>query len=578
MKKYIIYIAILALGLVLGYVFFGTSLEGSSNTKNISEKDRNHESETQMWTCSMHPQILQPEPGDCPICGMELIPATSDGDGLGLHQIKLSKNAMALANIQTTVVGGSEGADGTLKLSGKIQENQEGNVIQASYFSGRIEKLDVNFTGEKVKRGQLLATIYAPELVAAQQELITAASLKESQPNLYQAVRNKLKLWKLSEKQINAIEASGKVRENFPVYATVSGTVSEKLVNEGDYVKQGQPLLKIADLNSVWAMFDAYENQLSSLQVGQEIKVTTNAYPNKEFHAKISFIEPTLTTTTRTVNVRAELNNENGILKPGMFVEGIITDAAPSNNNKISIPKTAVLWTGKRSVVYVKSNPEEPIFEMREVSLGATMNDSYEIISGLRPGEEVVTNGTFTVDAAAQLQGKTSMMNHQGPLEKKKASGTLKTVQMKMELPENFQKDFLPVIDSYITLKEAFVTSNFKVVKPKAEAMLHQLKSIKTEGLHKMEKGHLFKIKDMLVAITESADIENQRDHFIILSENMVAITNNIKMLPKAIYVAECPMANSNRGAVWLSHSPEIHNPYYGDAMLNCGSVIDTIK
>ena len=241
MKKYIIYIGILALGLFLGWLFFGNS------SSNETEHDHNTVAENnQMWTCSMHPQIMQAEPGDCPICGMDLIPAESGEEGLLADQFKLTESAMALANIQTTSVNVRSSIGNALKLSGKIVENEESNAVQVSYFSGRIERLNVSFTGEEIRTGQLLATIYSPELYAAQQELITAGTLKESQPALYEAVRNKLKLWKLSESQINKIETSGKVLENFPVYATVSGTVSEKLVEQGDYIKQGQPLLKIA--------------------------------------------------------------------------------------------------------------------------------------------------------------------------------------------------------------------------------------------------------------------------------------------------------------------------------------------
>ncbi|WP_417855534.1 efflux RND transporter periplasmic adaptor subunit, partial [Xanthomarina gelatinilytica] len=224
-NKIIIYIGILAIGLLLGWLLFG----GSSK----EETGHNHNEVTQtnqMWTCSMHPQIMQPEPGDCPICGMDLIPAEAGADGLTADQFKLTSNAMALANIQTTMVGNGSVENGIIKLSGKIAENEEANAVQVSYFSGRIERLNISFTGEVVRKGQLLATIYSPELYAAQQELITAASLKESQPALYKAVRNKLKLWKLSENQINQIEETGKVKENFPVYATVSGTVTEKLV------------------------------------------------------------------------------------------------------------------------------------------------------------------------------------------------------------------------------------------------------------------------------------------------------------------------------------------------------------
>jgi len=372
MKKYIIYIAILVLGLILGYVFFGSSTDSLENTKNVSDMSENSATQKQMWTCSMHPQIMQPEPGDCPICGMDLIPAETGADGLAMNEIKMSENAMALANIQTTIVGNVSGTDdNTMQLSGKIMANEEANAVQASYFEGRIEKLNVNFTGEEVRKGQLLATIYAPTLVAAQQELLTAASMKESQPALYNAVRNKLKLWKLSESQINQIESSGKVRENFPIYATVSGTVSQKMAEEGDYVKQGQPIVKVSDLGTVWAMFDAYENQISQLKEGQKIKVATNAYLNKEFEATVSFIDPTLNTKSRTVAVRATLNNKEDLLKPGMFVTAKVQmSKGNANQSQITVPATAVMWTGERSLVYVKTNPNEPVFEMREVTLG----------------------------------------------------------------------------------------------------------------------------------------------------------------------------------------------------------------
>src|SRR5690554_3755248 len=232
MKKNTIYIALaLIVGLFGGFLFFG----GDGSAKDT----HGHSAEfaaTHMWTCSMHPQIMQSEPGDCPICGMDLIPAETGAEGLSPNEIKMSENAMALANIQTIIVGNSSHTDGnSLMLSGKIMPNEEANAVQASYFEGRIEKLNVSFTGENVNKGQLLATMYAPALVAAQQELLTAASMKESQPSLYKAVRNKLKLWKLSDSQIDDIESSGKVRENFPIYATVSGTVTEKLAEEGDY-------------------------------------------------------------------------------------------------------------------------------------------------------------------------------------------------------------------------------------------------------------------------------------------------------------------------------------------------------
>lgn len=409
MKKYILYIGILGVGLLLGWFIFGNS----SN----KEKEHHHSKTAevnQMWTCSMHPKISKSEPGDCPICGMALIPAKVNSEGLNANEFKLTKNAMALANIQTSIVGNHTSNDAFIKLSGKITENEEANVVQASYFSGRIERLNISSIGEEVQKGQLLATIYSPELFAAQQELITTSSIKESQPALYKAVRNKLKLWKISDNQINQIETSQKVKQNFPIYATVSGTVSEKLVEQGDYVKQGQTLLKITNLNTVWAEFDVYENQVKVLKKGQDITVTTTAFPNKKFKEKVDFIEPTLNSATRTVKLRVVLNNRNREFKTGMFVEGNIKNIPSRKKQRLMIPSTAILWTGKRSVVYLKTNPNEPVFEMKEITIGNQLGEQYEVVNGLKSGDEIVTNGTFTVDASAQLQRKKSMMNKNG--------------------------------------------------------------------------------------------------------------------------------------------------------------------
>jgi membrane fusion protein, copper/silver efflux system len=569
-KRIIIYISVLAIGILLGWVLFG----GAATT----ETDHDHDAVAEMnamWTCSMHPQIMQPEPGDCPICGMDLIPAESGAEGLALNEIKMTENAVALANIQTTVVGNSSFSeeDGTISLSGKIAANEENSSVQSSYFDGRIERLNVNYEGQKVSRGQLLATIYAPSLVAAQQELLTTASLKESQPALYRAVRNKLKNWKLSEGQIDAIEASGQVRDNFPIYATVSGTVAEVMAREGDYVKQGQPILKVSNLNSVWAEFDAYESQISNLKEGQKIEIVTNAYPNKEFEATVSFIDPILNTATRTVTVRATLKNTDDLFKPGMFVTGKLEGTTTRTNNTLTVPASAVLWTGERSLVYVKTNPNQPIFEMREVTIGNRIGDTYTITEGLQNGDEIVTNGTFTVDAAAQLQGKKSMMNQE-----KENKTAAPMSQMKMEFSESFQKKFQSVLKPYLEMKDAFVASDAKQVAAFAKTTVASLKTISIQDLGKMEQYHINKSIEMLEAIAGNDFLENQRAHYVVLNENIVPIVMNFEDTNTTLYVQKCPMANNNKGAVWLSAERDIRNPYYGEQMLTCGSVIEEIK
>ncbi len=589
MKKYVIYSAILVVGLLLGWLLFG----GSSN----KETEHNH-SETaetnQMWTCSMHPQIMQPEAGDCPICGMDLIPAESSADGLAADQFKLTENAIALANIQTTIVGESNVEGNAIKLSGKIAENEKANAVQVSYFSGRIERLNVSFTGEKVSKGQLLATIYSPELYAAQQELITAASLKESQPTLYKAVLNKLKLWKLSEKQINQIETSGKVKENFPVYATVSGTVTEKLVEQGDYIKQGQPLLKIANLNTVWANFDVYENQIDRFKKGQEVLITTNTYPNKEFKGQVDFIDPILNTKTRIVTLRVVLNNKNDVFKPGMFVSANIDGVKNENKETLSIPASAVLWTGESSVVYVKANPNEPVFEMRKITLGNQIGNNYEVLEGLNNSDEIVTNGTFTVDAAAQLQGKKSMMNkdggkvmtgHEGHLGMENNASNKENdhtnMTERLEVPKSFQKQLNSVYDGYINLKNALVEDNTNKVSQDANTLLDNLSQVDMKLVKDKTHNHWMslakEIKSSATSISKTTDLKQQRSHFKHLSSHLINAVQLFGVNEK-VYVEFCPMADNNNGAYWLSKEEKVINPYFGEAMLTCGEVKQVIE
>jgi Cu(I)/Ag(I) efflux system membrane fusion protein len=570
-KENIIYIGIaVVVGLLAGYLIFG----GSSETTN-EEQVHDHSAEMasgEMWTCSMHPQIMQPEPGSCPICGMDLIPADSAGEGLSHSQISMTANAMTLAGVETVTVGAGNTSEGNVKLSGKVAVNQESDAVQSAYFNGRIERLNINYEGEEVKRGQQLATIYSPELVSAQQELITALKLKSTQPALYTAVRNKLKLWKLSDAQINQIETSGKVVENFPVYANVSGVVSSIMVEEGDYVKTGSPLVKVANLNSVWAIFDAYENQLELFKKGQTLEVSTRSYPNETFQATISFVDPLLNNSSRTLEVRAELDNKKGLLKPGMFVVGEIKTSENMMADVVTVPESAVLWTGERSVVYVQPNPGESVFEMREVALGNLSNGSYPVVSGLEVGEEVVAKGTFTVDAAAQLQGKKSMMNKSGGATMTGHEGH----GMRMDFSNDFETAFNEVLDSYLKLKNALVDSDTDKAKKWASETAQTIQNLKSMEMNDMGTTHVKKIEEYLSNIAEESSIESQRKDFVLLSENMILIGNQLKGLDQKLYVQHCPMADNNKGANWISAEKEIRNPYYGEAMLTCGSVVHT--
>lgn len=586
MKNYILYIGLLTLGLLLGWMFFGNS---TNEKKEHSHHDLSKTN--QMWTCSMHPQIMLPEQGDCPICGMDLIPAGSTNDEMLANQFKLTENAMALANIQTTIVGQNMIEGNVMKLSGKIAENEENNAVQVSYFSGRIEQLNVNFTGEEIKKGQLLATIYSPELYAAQQELLTTASLKESQPELYNAVHNKLKLWKLSENQIIQIESSGEVKENIPVYATVSGTVTEKLVEQGDYIKQGQPLLKIANLNSVWAQFDVYEDQIDLFKKGQEVIVTTNANPHKEFKGNVDFIDPVLNTKTRTVTLRVVLNNQNDVFKPGMFVQALIEGALGDKTDVFTIPSSAVLWTGERSVVYRKNNPDQPVFEMLEIKIGNKIGENYEVLEGLNQNDEIVTNGTFTVDAAAQLQGKKSMMNktgvnvligHDDHLNMENTPLSTSPNQERIKVSTAFQNQLKTVLNVYLKLKDALAKDDSKNVLAESKRLVFNLSEVDMKQLVDKEAHNQWmilekKLKALATTISKTPHIKEQRNHFKYLSSHLI---NAIQLfgVNEKVFVNFCPMADNDKGAYWLSKEEKVINPYFGNKMLTCGEVKQVIE
>ena len=398
---------LLLAGLFIGWLLFHPS--GSTTHNHV---DGEEAATNEIWTCSMHPQIRMDKPGKCPICGMDLILLNQNSSAqMDSDAIHFTADAAALAKVATSVVSRQQPAK-EVRLFGKVQADERLLQNQVAHIAGRIDKLLVSFTGEAVSRGQLLAIIYSPELVTAQQELLEAAKDKQSQPGIYKASKEKLQQWMLTDRQIAQIEQSGQVKTKFEVYSNTSGVVTAKRVNTGDYVSQGTVLFDVANLSQVWVLFDAYESDLPFLNVGNNVNFSFQALPGKNYSANIRFIDPVIDPVNRVARVRVEVNNSDGKLKPEMFATGVVKANMNEYKDKMVIPRSAVLWTGKRSVVYVKqAGTDELNFKMREIEIGPMLGNSYVVISGLDEGEEIVTDGTFSVDAAAQLEGKPSMMN-----------------------------------------------------------------------------------------------------------------------------------------------------------------------
>jgi membrane fusion protein, copper/silver efflux system len=409
-NKYVNYSLLLLLGIVIGWLFFHSARKTYKKPDQRTEVAKNT-----IWTCSMHPQIRMPEPGKCPICGMDLIPlAQTVASSIDPSAIHLTKEAAQLASVLTSVVTRQKPVK-EIRLYGKIQADERLLQSQVAHVPGRIDRLAVNFTGESVVKGQVLAQIYSPELINAQQELLEAAKTKQTQPAIYEAAKEKLHQWKVTDNQITTIEESGSVQNTIDVVSNAEGIVTARRVNTGDYVSQGTVLFDIADLSKVWVMFDAYESDLQFLRKGEKISFTLQSLPGINYSGTITFIDPEIDPFTRVAKVRVETGNASGKLKPEMFATGIVSSTLDEYRNVIVIPRSAVLWTGKRSIVYVKQpGLYEPVFKMREIGLGPMLGESYVVTDGLSEGEEIVTRGTFSVDAAAQLEGKPSMMNSTG--------------------------------------------------------------------------------------------------------------------------------------------------------------------
>jgi len=469
-------VAVFLLGFLVRGLFSGPPEPGKGGPS-VDQADT--AAEADVWTCSMHPQIRQPRPGQCPICGMDLIPVPKDGaaKSTSLREFRTTEQAKALMNIQTTPVV-RRAASKEVRMTGKVEYDEQRLAYISSYIPGRIERLYVDYTGIQVNKGDHMVSIYSPELIQAREELRRAAravaevrpgapdTLRNSAQAILEASRQRLERWGLTPEQVRQAELNGSDTDSITIYAPTGGTVIERNGTEGMYVETGTPIYTLADLSTVWVKLDAYESDLPWLRYGQKVEFTAEALPGVTYEGRIAFIEPYLDQATRTIKVRLNVSNRDGKLKPDMFVRAIVRpvlakggqivdpdlagkwispmhpeivkdrpgkcdicgmDLVPAESlgfvakadelleEPLVIPASAALVTGTRAVVYVEvPGAEAPTYEGREILLGPRAGDYYVVRSGLQEGERVVTNGNFKIDSALQIMARPSMMSPEG--------------------------------------------------------------------------------------------------------------------------------------------------------------------
>lgn len=582
-----------------------------------------------LWTCPMHPQIKLPDSGGCPICGMDLVQMTDGGDD-NPRQLVMSPASKELARIVSQAVT-RKNVTRPVRMVGKVDYDETAIRTISAWVAGRIDRLYVDYTGVRVSEGDHLVWLYSPELLSAQEELLSAKSrltatagesstfLASSNADAYTSARDKLLLWGLTEEQVVEIEERGTANDRVMLTSPSSGVVIEKMLDEGAYVETGTHIYRIADLTQLWLLLDAYEQDLAWLRHGQQVVVEVEALPGETFKGVISYIDPFVHEHTRTAKVRVNVENANGRLKPGMFVRavvsarlgmggavldrqlagkwvspmhpevvkdgpgkcdvcgmdlvraedlGLVPDAPATSERPLVVPASAVLVTGKRAVVYVEvPGTDAPTYEGREVVLGPRAGDEYMVLSGLEDGERIVVNGAFRIDSSMQIRAKHSMMSMPG--QSRGASGPEATV---------FREALAPLYAAYLKGQAALAGDEPSEARVALSSMGKMLEGISPSGLsaeHRtLWREEVPSLRASIETAASTEGVEPLRKAFASISNGMLTIVREFGHEASTNLVeAFCPMAFNDEGAAWLQEGRDIRNPYFGASMLGCGDV-----
>jgi membrane fusion protein, copper/silver efflux system len=553
------------------------------------QTDASHEhgetSAQSVWTCSMHPQIRMEEPGLCPLCGMDLVPAGKEENGGhagDAPRVTLSARARALAQVRTQPVVRTEPRT-EVRLLGRVDYDETRLHMITPWTAGRIDKLHVRVTGSKVRKGQVVATMYSPEVYAAMRDLVIAA---KQAPKLSKGLhgganlagaalessRQRLRLLGVPDSEIEQVENSGEAPSRIRIRAPYGGTVLERKVEEGDYVATGTALFYIADLSRVWIQIDAYESDLPYLSVGQTVLVEVQSLAGQPFEGKVAFIDPIVDRQTRTARVRMEVSNADGDLRPGMFAQAVIEGGLGAQQSYLVIPSTAPLFTGRRSVAYVEVSGKPGTYELREVRLGPKAGPVYPVLAGLSEGERVVSQGAFVVDADLQLQGGRSMMTLD--------DDAVETTPSVPVTPERLAL-LEPVVATYLIAQEALAADELDLARKRLDELAVVANDVEMTGPQSTRSAWQSVASGVIGHARHGAkagadgEVRTAFEHVSTSVVELLRTFGNPTDTP--LRVAFCPMAFDAKGAQWVQRSESVSNPYYGAQMLRCGDFRATV-
>lgn len=559
-----------------------------------------------VYWCPMHPQIKRKNANDvCPICNMALVPLEG-GSTESPEQLTLTTRQIQQAGVAYAPVV-RKSLYREIDTTGRIAHDERRYAGISSWIRGqsRIDKLHVNFTGEQINKGDLMAEIYSPELITAQDEyLIALKSVLDVQQNnetrrfspdvgrdsLLASARKKLLYQGMPPEQITRLAETREVLDRIPIYAPASGTVIEKHVQEGQYVNEGDWLFHLADLTRLWIFADIFEEELPLVEVGQQVRITVRSFPNEEFDGKVSFIDPVVDKTTRTVPVRIEVENPQRRLKPGMFAR---IRFQKKMGEKLAVPANAVMWSGKRQVVIVKQGAG--MFQPRQVRVdpmwaysvgpsyspgnlprfGSEWERYHVVFSGLSPGEQVVTAGAFLLSAESQFQSVLTKM-----LPPEQESATLAEA-VGQPVANRIRK----VLDHYYSLSRALAEDQLNEIAERAEQLQQAAQSLAQQAIaDEMEElarqaGQLAERSGRLAG-QGPHNLHEARVGFGRVSRDLVALLANHggqTLLGNEVFLFRCGMAKVGYEN-WLWWSPEKYNPYMGQKMLECGSQLEILE